>query len=117
MGDASVTPILGKIELAADDLVLLQRALDLIAEVQTLLGAEHERHSNMVEHLGQQLKRARSAYLTIADALSNKYVKRPGQYVFRPDLGAFVGRNEAAAIGNSNSNRDLDLDRVSKEQT
>jgi len=81
-----------KIPISEEDGALLHEAMSSIVEAQNALGAELERHLNVVETLKGGLDNARSDYRSLVDVLAKKYVKRPGSYDFRPELGAFIER-------------------------
>lgn len=80
------------ISISQEDSALLHESMNSIVEAQNALGAELERHLNAVEKLKGELDSARGTYRSLVDVLANRYVKRPGSYDFRPELGAFVER-------------------------
>ena len=95
MSEPNIQPIAGNmLTLSEEDADLLRTTAASVVELQAELGAEYERHLAARERITLSLDNARKQYLALVEAFSTKYVKQPGSYDFRPELGAFVTRGE-----------------------
>lgn len=95
--NANVQPITAEevIRLSEEDLLMVGSVLASIKDIHAALGAEEERHVRTKSELTETLKQARQGFDMLVEALAQRYVKRPGRFAFRPDLGAFVASSES----------------------
>lgn len=91
-----------------EEQAVVQQILRDLETLQTALGAERERHHLEIQRLERAadherarakteetrilhaLASARRKYNQLVDVLATKYVRRPGSFSFRPEIGAFV---------------------------
>lgn len=80
----------GTIVLEQGDMEFFHASFGAIREAQALLGAEYDRHLVEVERLKKEIEQRRVECQSLVDLFARKYVRWPGKFDFRPEVGAFV---------------------------